>query len=367
MSGRVICVGSYTPEAGGTGPGLTVFQEEPGVVGGLTRLAELALPAASFLAWHPWLPVVYAVNELAEGGLTAVSLERPKEPRPLGSLGTGGAEPCHVAVTPDGRFALVANYGSGSAAVFSLAADGRLAARTDLVAHEGDGPVRDRQEGPHAHMITLDDTGWLVTVTDLGSDTLWTYRLGTDGTLTRLASSRLPAGCGPRQLVRGPAPRAYALAELGGELLALTEEEPGRFSVLATRPASGRAGEGGQAGTGDTPGTTSGDTSGNMAAHLELFGEGGYALASNRGPDSISLFSLRETPPALLAEHELGAAWPRHFAFSGERLLVAAQRSDTVIVLRVDPAVPAFTELARYPVGSPVCVAPRPAGAAAER
>ncbi|RKN36987.1 lactonase family protein [Streptomyces hoynatensis] len=352
----MICVGSYTPEAGGTGPGLTVFREDPGAEGGLALVAELPLPAASFLAWHPWLPVVYAVNELAEGGLTAVTLERPAEPRALGSLATGGAEPCHVAVTADGRFALAANYGSGSVAVFSLAADGRLAARTDLVAHQGGGPVAERQEGPHAHMVTLDAAGGLATVTDLGSDTLWSYRLGPDGRLTRVAASRLPAGCGPRQLVRGPAPRAYALAELGGELLVLSEEVPGDFSVLAARPASGRAGE--EGGAGARP---------NLAAHLELLEEGAYALVSNRGPDSLSLFSLGEAPPVLLAEHLLDAAWPRHFALAGDLLLVAAQHSDTVITLRFDPAAPAFTELARHPVGSPTCVAPRPAGAAAER
>src|SRR5438105_2412744 len=77
------------------------------------RTRELALPACSWLTWHPRLPVLYAVHELAEGAVCAVALGPDDTPRVLGTLPTGGAAPCHLAVTPDGRHLLAANYGSG--------------------------------------------------------------------------------------------------------------------------------------------------------------------------------------------------------------------------------------------------------------
>ena len=56
---------------------------------------------------------------------------------PLGVQPTGGAEPCHLAVTPDGGHLFVANYGSGSIAVFPLDAAGAPGERSDLVTPRG--------------------------------------------------------------------------------------------------------------------------------------------------------------------------------------------------------------------------------------
>jgi 6-phosphogluconolactonase len=355
---RLICVGSYTAESGGSGPGLTVLREdgEDGEDGGaLVPVAELAVPASSWVEWHPRLPVVYAANELDDGTVTAVQLGADGTPRALGdALPTGGALPCHLAVTPDGRHLLAANYGSGSVAVFALDDAGGLAARTDLVEHAGSGPVADRQEGPHAHMVTLggdgDGDGALVTVSDLGSDTLWSYRLAPDGTLGRVAASRLPAGTGPRQLVRGAAPGvAYAVAELAAGLVRLAETSPGVFTpVGAAAPASRSGG---------------GDDGDNLPAQFTLAAGGRLGLLSNRGPDTIAIFDLTGTGdrgPVRLAERALGAAWPRHFAVTGSRVLVAAQHSDVVVTLDLDAATGTLTERHRLPVGSPACVAVQP-------
>ncbi len=349
---RLICVGSYTPETGGTGPGVTVFREplgspdagedgEDARPGRPEPVGELRLPAASWLQWHPWLPVVYAVRELAEGAVTALRLDPDGTPQVIGEESTGGAEPCHLAITPDGDYLLAANYGSGSVAVFGLDERGIPTRRADLVEHSGSGPVEDRQEGPHAHMVTVDRAGSLVCVTDLGSDRIWTYRLRADGTLARVAASALPPGTGPRQLLRAPGGRAYAVAELGQELVALSEEEPGAFVPRAASPATGR------------PGTS-------MPAHLALSPDGLRAWMSNRGVDTVATFDLTGDRPELVAEHDLGAAWPRHFAFVDGRMYVAAQQSDVVIALDPDPDTGELVERYRLDVGSPACVALRP-------
>ncbi|MEO3751188.1 lactonase family protein [Streptomyces sp. B6B3] len=350
---RLICVGSYTPETGGTGPGVTVLREPlgspdapgDGRPGRPEPAGELRLTAASWLQWHPWLPVVYAVRELAEGAVSALLLDPDGTVRVIGEEATGGADPCHLAVTPDGDYLLAANYGSGSVAVFGLDERGAPTRRADLVEHSGSGPVEDRQEGPHAHMVTLDPAGSLVCVTDLGSDRIWAYRLRADGTLARVAASALPPGTGPRQLVRAPGGgRGFAVAELGSELLVLSEEEPGAFVPRGSCAAS------------DRPGT-------NFPAHLALSPDGLRGYLSNRGADTVATFDLTGDRPERIAEHDLGAAWPRHFALVDDRLYVAAQQSDEVVALDLDPETDELVERYRIPVGSPACVAvqPRPA------
>jgi 6-phosphogluconolactonase len=88
----------------------------------------LLTPAPSFLAVHPALPVVYAVSEVDDGAVDAFRLDDSFAP--AGHLSTGGSQPCHLAVTPDGRHLACANYGSGSVAVFALGTDGALDRRT---------------------------------------------------------------------------------------------------------------------------------------------------------------------------------------------------------------------------------------------
>ena len=60
-------------------------------------------PAPSFLAVHPSLPVVYGVSEVDEGAVVAFRLEEDAISS-LGGVPSGGKEPCHLAVTPDGHY-----------------------------------------------------------------------------------------------------------------------------------------------------------------------------------------------------------------------------------------------------------------------
>lgn len=91
--------------------------------------------------------------------------------------GTGGAEPCHLAVTPAGGHLVVANYGGGSVAVLPLDPQGVPGERSDLVVHSGHGPDPQRQERAHCHMVSpAPDAGPLLAV-DLGTDSVYRYDL----------------------------------------------------------------------------------------------------------------------------------------------------------------------------------------------
>jgi 6-phosphogluconolactonase len=74
-------------------------------------------------------------------------------------------------------FVIAAHYGAGSVGVYPLLGDGRLGAVAQVIQHEGRSVNAERQEGPHAHGVTLDRSGRFLFVTDLGMDKVMVYRL----------------------------------------------------------------------------------------------------------------------------------------------------------------------------------------------
>ncbi len=325
---ELVFVGCYTGEAG-NGTGITTFSRSPA---GLTEVASLPLESPSWLVRHPSLPVLYAANETSSGAVTALSLSPSGALSVSGVIETGGAHPCHLAVTPDGRFLLCANYTGGSLAVFSLSASGALVARTALVQHTGSGPSADRQEAAHVHMAVPGDG--IVSAVDLGTDEIRSYTLSSDGSLSPLAVSSLPPGTGPRQLVRRPGTDlAYVVGELAGTVVTVRETSPGAFSVVAV-----------------TPSTLSSVTP-NLVAHLELAGSRMYV--SNRGPDCVTEFALDDA--AAVVDQPSGAN-PRHFALVDGTCYVAAQSDDAITAFTLTASGDA--ELRSYPTGSPTFVLP---------
>src|SRR5258706_3629947 len=79
--------------------------------------------APSFLAVPVQLQMVYAVSEVDDGAVLAFRLA--DDLRPARQLSTGGSQPCHVAVSPDGPHVVCANYGGGGGAVFATKPDTR--------------------------------------------------------------------------------------------------------------------------------------------------------------------------------------------------------------------------------------------------
>ncbi|SEF28767.1 6-phosphogluconolactonase, cycloisomerase 2 family [Amycolatopsis pretoriensis] len=328
---ELVFVGCYTGEAG-NGTGITTFSRS--ATGSLTEVASLPLESPSWLVRHPSLPVLYAVNETAAGSVTALSFDDSGKLSVLGTAETGGAHPCHLAVTADGRFLLCANYTGGSLAVFSLSPSGSIEARTALVQHEGSGPDTDRQEAAHVHMAVPSADGTVVSAVDLGTDEIRSYTLAPDGSVELLAVSALPPGTGPRQLVRRPGTDlAYVVGELAGTVVTVRESSPGAFDVVSV-----------------TPSTLSPVTP-NLVAHLELTGTRMYV--SNRGPDCVTEFALDDA--AAVTDQPCGAN-PRHFALVDGTCYVAAQSADAITAFRLTASGDA--ELTSYPTGSPTFVLP---------
>lgn len=339
---RLVCVGSYTQEAGGQGIGITTFWQDPRD-GTLDPVGSLAVPAPSYLVWHPRMPVLYAANELTEGMVTALRAEPDGQLRLTDSLPSGGAAPCHLALTPDQRYLLCANYGGGSLTVFRLDDAGRLTARVDRVKHLGRGLDPDRQDAAHVHMAVPDSDGNRVSAVDLGTDEIRTYQLSVTGRLRQVECLSLPPGFGPRQLIRQPSTaRAYVVGELASALITLSEKTAGGLRVVDTLPATVPAVEG------------------NLPSHSDLSDDGRFLYLANRGADRISVFATDPRGLRPAGEYPSGGAWPRQFALAGRWLYVANQKGDLVTAFDVDPATGALTLTAGYPVATPTCVAVAP-------
>ncbi|MEV6195576.1 lactonase family protein [Streptomyces sp. NPDC051920] len=316
---RPLFLGTYTSgDGGGKGIGVATYDAETGAVTGGGVVTGVDNP--SFLAVHPDGWALYAVDEQNAGAVTAVGLPGNEV---LGSRSTGGSGPCHLSVHPGGRWLLSANYASGSVAVHPIGASGALGERTDLVRHDSPAPGPG-QQGPHAHQfVTAPDGGHLLAV-DLGTDTVYTYRLDeTRGTLTEVSRARTRPGAGPRHLTFHP----------GGRYAYLANEADDTATVCGYDPATGRLSVGEPQSTGTGGGTS-------YPAQFLVTPNGSYAFLANRGHNSLTRYAIEADGARLrlLDTVPVGGDFPRHIALSpdGRLLFAANQRSGTVTVFGVD-------------------------------
>lgn len=339
---RPLYLGTYTSaEGGGAGIGLAEYDPATGRITGRGTLT--GVPDPSYLAVHPDGRTLYAVDERQDGAVTAVRLADRKV---LGARGTGGAAPCHLSVHPGGRWLLSANYQSGSVAVHPIDPSGALGERTAVVTHSSPAPGPG-QQGPHAHQFVTAPDGGHVLAVDLGTDTVYSYRLDERrGTLTEVARARARPGAGPRHLTFHP----------GGRHAYLANEVDDTVAVCAYDPPTGRLTIGDPQPSGSSGGT-------NYPAQFLVTADGSYAFLANRGHNSIARYAVEDSGARLrlLGTVPVAGDFPRQIALSpdGRLLFAANQRSGTVTVFHVDPEGGGL-RLAGEPFASPVAVCALP-------
>lgn len=331
-SDELLYVGTYTEGDHADGIHLLRFDT---ATGGLRRSGVMnAGPNPSFLAIHPRGHTLYAVNETTEwegkaaGGVTALDIAPATgELTVLGQHSSEGGAPCYISVDRAGRMALVANYVGGNVAILPII-DGTLGRATHVVQHAGKGPNPERQEGPHAHCIVTDPSNRFALAVDLGVDRVMLYRLGDDARLQHVpgGDGALHAGAGPRHVAfHHTLPLVYVANELDSTVSTFRfDAVRGALSSVAT--------------TSTLPPGWSGT---NYPADIHMAPSGRHLYLSNRGHNSIAVYSVAERTGALALEQHISTEgdWPRNFSLdpSGNWLLVANERSGSVIVLRRDP------------------------------
>jgi 6-phosphogluconolactonase len=320
--------------------------------------AETTSP--SFLAIHPGNKFLYAVNEVPTfngektGSVTAFSIAPDGKLTQLNAQPSAGTGPCHISLDKQGKFALVANYGGGSVAVLPIASDGKLQPPASSVQHTGSSVNPQRQKEPHAHSINLDKDNRFAFAADLGLDKILVYRF--DAQSGKLSPNDPPhatlaPGSGPRHFAFHPTGKyAFANNEITSSVTAFTYD-PARGALTEIHTVT----------------TLPQETKGNSTAEIVVHPTGKFVYVSNRGHDSIAVFSIdAQTGRLTPAGHQqTGGKTPRNFNVDpgGQYLLAANQSSDSITVFRINADTGALTSAgSTATVGSPVCVRFLPPG-----
>ena len=299
---------------------------------------------------------LYAVNEVDSfqnkpGGAVSVFAINKESGRLslLQQVSSLGAAPAHLSLDKSGRYLMVANYNGGNVSVFPVGNDGKLGEQTAFIQDEGSGPNRQRQAGPHAHFIQATSDNRFVMVADLGVDKVLKYRFNvSNGALISNDSGyvKLNPGSGPRHIAFAPSGKmVYVLNELSSTITEFSYDPKigmmHRKLDISTLPEN-FAGE-------------------NTAAEIALDATGKFLYVSNRGDNSIGLFSIDSKDGSLKPVNWIssGGKTPRNFEIDpgGQWLLAANQNSDNLVLFKIDQASGKLSQSSQtFRMISPVCV-----------
>jgi 6-phosphogluconolactonase len=358
----LVFVGTYTTKTESKGIYAFGFDSDTGKLTPKGVAAET--PDPSWVVVHPNGKYAYAANEAGKASTVSAFAVDAKSGKltPLNQMPALGEDPCYLSFDKTGKYVFVANYTSGNVVVFPIGADGKLGTATASVRDEGKlGPNNERQDGPHAHWIA-ESVHNIVYVVDLGLDRVIFYDFDpAKGTLTLHkpvvnleysfpeSSAVLAPGTGPRHIAiarNGEHHQfLFVLGELDSTVTVLGDWKDGFFDSLqkvAMLPAA--------------------STVRNDAAEIALHPSGKFLYASNRGHDSIAIFTIDSAVGKLTSKGyaPTGGKEPRHFAIdpSGKYLLAENQFSNNIVIFKIDAATGGLTPTGQVlEVPSPVNIA----------
>ncbi|MCX4911661.1 lactonase family protein [Streptomyces sp. NBC_00878] len=321
----------------------------------MTPVGPVAQATSNWVLAHPTRPVLYVAGG-EPGGIIRVfridnasaALEQfgeiATESTPVGGLS-------YMAVDAASKTLLAADFAAGTAVSVPIGKDGGLGAVASRVQDTGSGP-HPRQQGPHAHHVVTDPSGRFALVADFGADRVFVYHFDR---ATRALSAGTPdgprtyataPGSGPRRLAFHPSGRTvYLLNELTADIQALDwNAADGVLTHLQSLPT-------------DAPGHT-GTTS---AAELAISRDGRFVYTSNRGENTLVVFSTDRSTGLLTQVQRIPCAGVTPWSFTlhpgGRWLFVANQASNTVNLFSVDPRTGQLADTGTsVPVPKPDCI-----------
>ncbi|PRY04416.1 lactonase family protein [Paraburkholderia sp. BL25I1N1] len=342
-------VGSRTTrERNARGEGISVYRvnTQTGSLELVQLMRDLVNP--SFLALSRNGDRLYAVHgDMSD--ITAFAVDRESgELSLLNTQSTRGKNPVHLAIDPTGRYIVVSNHIGASLAVLPLAQDGTLLEITQLVQIEGPvGPHRVEQKQAKPHFNPFDPTGRFVIVPDKGLDRVFSFEFK-DGRLSPATPAYVESRetAGPRHIAFHPAANyAYCVNELDSTVTTY------RYS-----PASGALTPLQIVST--LPDTYTGNS---RASEIEVDSTGRFVYASNRGYDSIAIFSVDQSSGHLtfINAQPTAGRTPRFMtsAPDGRFMYALNEDSDSIVAFSID-GTHGRLEPTGFSVasGSPVCM-----------
>jgi 6-phosphogluconolactonase len=288
---------------------------------------------------------LYAVNAVNDPAATATTFSIDPKTGALnqtGQVSSGGAGPAYISVGAMGEAAFVANYFGASVASYRIQPDGTLSQPVDRIDFKDHqkfgalGPNTTRQDQPHPHCATISPDNRFLLVCDLGTDHITVFLIHPEtGELSdpKTFTNDRP-GSGPRHVAFHPNGRwIYGINEIDSTLdhylwtATRFSDVPQGLIVDTNTPVKTIAP--------DFPADK------NTAAELAISPDGLFLYASNRGEDSLVVFSIRPKDGKLDLVQRIpcGGKTPRHFTLdpTAQWLLCGNQDSATVTIFRRDP------------------------------
>jgi 6-phosphogluconolactonase len=326
------------------------------------RVVAQNLP--SFISIHPNGKYAYAVSESllnnAAEPAQVVAYEikwdaagkRVDSLVEISTLPIKGDHPCFVAVDATGTLLTAANYSSGSLVYFNLAANGSLVKsdENNVIQHVGVGPNKARQEGPHAHCSVFDPSNKWLLAADLGADQVFVYPVVASKPQADpkgVKSLKMKPGSGPRHLSFHPNGKVcFVINELALTMTSASWDsktgELAELQTLSTVPEGI-------------------DTAGFSTAEVLVHPNGRFVYGSNRGHNSIALFTFDEKTNKMQSAGTFptGGKTPRNFRLTpdGKYLLAENQDSDSIYSFQIDPTTGALTSTGHsIAQKSPACI-----------
>lgn len=346
---KLIFIGTYTSK---TSRGIYAYHWFP-LTGEMVEIGlAVETPNPSFLTLSPSRKDLYAVNEdPSRPGTVSGFLVAPLSGklRPKNVVPSGGSAPCNLTTDHTDHALFVANYNSGSVTSFRILSDGNLSEPVSNIYFPGGSVNPERQKTAHTHCTTISPDNKYLLVNDLGLDRIMVFHF--DPKTAKLTPNNPPfysaiPGSGPRNLTFHPNGRwAYSVNEILSTLDCMNwDSSKGtltRFQNISTLPMD--------------------HESPTYVATVAVHPNGNFLYTSNRGDDSITVFSIHPANGRVTLMQRISCEgnYPRHFAIdpSGKWLVVANQNSANIVVLRCNPHTGKLASSGRqYPLDSPVCV-----------
>ena len=280
--------------------------------------------------------ILYAVlenekhNEEYGGGVAAFKINE-NELQLINAKCTNGVAPCYLTTDKKREKLFVASYGDGSICIHKLESSGEI----------GEIICEKKYNNAHMHFIKLMKNEQYVFMVDLGMDLIRIYKNGKE--IEENSIIKIEKKSEPRHFITSKDEKyLYLVTEHTNMLYVYSMKDNTEIELiqkLSTLPINVK--------------TES------FAGAIKISKDEKYLYVSNRGHNSISVFSINNSKAELIQNISCGGDFPRDIALNNteEYMLVANQKSNNVTVLKrnAENGKLSLTD-EDFIVGNPACI-----------
>lgn len=348
-------VGTYTDGKPGLGIYVYEFNPETGDLKRVSNTENITNP--SFVTISPNGGFLYACTDTKMPNAGSVSGFRIDSTNGrlsfINSQRSGGENPVYLTVHRSNKFLVNGNYTGGTVSVFTMNENGSLNPSTQVIQFVDSSVIKIRQDKSHIHSTVFSPLYDFIFLPDLGADKIRAFKFDSINPKPLLFADNLSVktvpGSGPRHFTFHPSkPYAYCIEELSG-MVSVYSYKQGKldssqriFSYSKTQDSYG-------------------------GADIHISPDGRFLYASNRGENTVSMFSIDQSNGQLhlLGHQPTFGDHPRNFAIDpdGNFLLVANQLTNNIIVFKIDRKTGLLTKTGKeITVPQPSCLKMRKYG-----